>query len=120
MRRTNESWRHTLRDTAKIKIDCDAVKLIDVNDNGSGAGRSAISRAYRKKGPSMPTHVPQMSITLVPPPGTTEALEVGCTCQLIAHESVTQEREPAGMLIDPDPNCPLHGTGRDGSSTILI
>jgi hypothetical protein len=31
---------------------------------------------------------------------------------LIAHEVVTQEREPAGMLIDPDPNCPWHGTNR--------
>jgi hypothetical protein len=58
----------------------------------------------------------QTSVTLVPSPGTTEALELGCTCQLIAHESATQEREPAGMLIDPDPNCPLHGTNRDASS----
>jgi hypothetical protein len=57
--------------------------------------------------------------TLVPAPGTTEALELGCTCQLIVHESATQEREPAGMLIDPDPNCPLHGTGRDVSATTL-
>jgi hypothetical protein len=68
----------------------------------------------------MRTHAPQMSMTLVPPPGTSEALEVGCTCQLIAHDSGTQEKEPAGMLTDPDPNCPLHGPGRDGGSTILI
>ena len=68
----------------------------------------------------MPTHAPQTPLTLVPPPGTTEALEMGCTCQLIAHETVTQEREPAGMLIDPDPNCPLHGRGRDGNAAILI
>jgi hypothetical protein len=61
----------------------------------------------------MRTSHPQMSMTLVPSPGTTEALELGCTCQFIAHDAATQEREPAGMLIDPDPNCPLHGTSRD-------
>ena len=58
----------------------------------------------------MRTTSPETSINLIPPSGTTEALELGCTCQFIAHESDTQEREPAGMLIDPDPNCPLHGT----------
>jgi len=52
----------------------------------------------------MRTHAPQTSLTLVPLPGTTEALELGCTCQLIAHESATDEREPAGRLTDPDPN----------------
>jgi hypothetical protein len=56
----------------------------------------------------MRTVAPQMSMTLVPLPGTTEALELGCTCQFIAHESVIHERQPAGMLTDPDPNCPLH------------
>jgi hypothetical protein len=66
----------------------------------------------------MRTDSPQTSTTtLVPGPGTAEALELGCTCQLIAHESAMQEREPAGMLIDPDPNCPLHGTNRAGSAT---
>lgn len=68
----------------------------------------------------MRTSEPQTSVTLVPPPGTTEALELGCTCQLIAHESATQEKEPAGMLIDPDRNCPLHGTNRDDNATRLI
>ena len=47
---------------------------------------------------------------LVPSPGTAEAIELGCTCQLIAHESGTDEREPAGMLMVPDSNCPLHGS----------
>jgi hypothetical protein len=64
----------------------------------------------------MRTDGPQVQSNSVPPPGTTEALELGCTCQVIAHESATQQREPAGMLIDPDPNCPLHGTSRGGSS----
>jgi len=68
----------------------------------------------------MRTDAPQMSTTLIPSPGTTEALELGCTCQLIVHESTTQEREPAGRLIDPDPNCPLHGTNRGGSATTSI
>ena len=69
----------------------------------------------------MRTVAPQMSMTLVPLPGTTEALELGCTCQFIAYESVIHEREPAGMLTDPDPNCPLHKQkSRDGSSTILV
>jgi hypothetical protein len=68
----------------------------------------------------MPTHARQTSVTLLPAPGTTEALELGCTCQLIAHEITIQEKEPAGMLMDPDPNCPLHGTGRDSSAAISI
>jgi hypothetical protein len=63
----------------------------------------------------MRTDAPQTLITLVPAPGTTEALELGCTCQIIAHESASLEREPAGLLIDPDPNCPLHGTNQDGN-----
>jgi hypothetical protein len=61
-----------------------------------------------------------MSMTLVPSPGTTEALELGCTCKIIAHESAGLEREPAGMLIDPDRNCPLHGTSRDGSALKMV
>jgi hypothetical protein len=65
----------------------------------------------------MRTTSPETSMNLIPPPGTTEALELGCTCQFIAHESDTQERELAGMSIDPDPNCPLHGTNRDVRST---
>jgi hypothetical protein len=52
----------------------------------------------------------QMSMAPGPAPGTTEALELGCTCQFIARDAASQEREPAGMLIEPDPNCPLHGT----------
>ena len=76
-------------------------------------------RPYRRKEPSMRTTSPETSMNLIPPPGTTEALELGCTCQFIAHESDTQEREPAGMSIDPDPNCPLDGTNRDVRSTIF-
>jgi hypothetical protein len=68
----------------------------------------------------MRTDAPQTLITLMPAPGTTEALELGCTCQIIAHESASLEREPAGLLIDPDPNCPLHGTNQDGSSMSAI
>ncbi len=45
-----------------------------------------------------------------PPPGTTEAIAQGCTCRLIAHEAKTDEAEPAGVLVSPDPNCPVHGT----------
>jgi hypothetical protein len=59
---------------------------------------------------------PQVPTNSVPLPGTTEALDLGCTCQVIAHEVAGQEREPAGMMIDPDPNCPLHGTNRDVSA----
>ena len=38
-----------------------------------------------------------------------EAIEQGCTCATIGHESGTGEREPAGMVIAADANCPLHG-----------
>ena len=34
----------------------------------------------------------------VPPPGTTEAIELGCTCPVICHEIKADELEPAGML----------------------
>ena len=68
----------------------------------------------------MRTGAPQMSVTLVPSPGTSEALELGCTCKLIAHDFAGQEREPAGMLIEPDRNCPLHGTRRDDSFPVAI
>jgi hypothetical protein len=46
----------------------------------------------------------------IPQPGTTEAIELGCTCRFIGHESATDELEPAGLLLVPDPNCPLHAT----------
>ena len=46
--------------------------------------------------------------SMLPEPGTTEAIELGCTCRLIAHQSATDEAEPAGMLTVPDANCPLH------------
>jgi hypothetical protein len=49
------------------------------------------------------------SASLLPEPGTTEAIELGCTCRSIGHSSCTDEQEPAGMLMVPDPNCPLHG-----------
>lgn len=52
----------------------------------------------------------QISMTQVPLPGTLEALELGCTCQIIAHRFASQEREPAGILIEPDLNCSLHST----------
>src|SRR6195256_2150057 len=61
-------------------------------------------RPYRGKESSMRTTSPETSMNLIPPPGTTEALELGCTCQFIAHASDTQEREPPGMSIDPDSN----------------
>src|SRR5712691_2293274 len=46
------------------------------------------------------TSAPQMSMTLVPSPGTTEALELSCTCRFIAHESATRRlrRRPAEKL----------------------
>lgn len=44
-----------------------------------------------------------------PRPGTMEAIEAGCTCRFIAHDSKTDELEPAGMLMLPDATCPLHG-----------
>ncbi|MGA7807121.1 hypothetical protein [Bradyrhizobium sp.] len=58
----------------------------------------------------MRTDTPDMSMGAVPAPGTTEALELGCTCRFIGHEAATQEREPAGIYVDADPNCPVHGT----------
>jgi hypothetical protein len=68
----------------------------------------------------MPTHARQTSMTLLPAAGTTEALELGCTCQFIVHESAKEEKQPAGMLMDPHLNCPLHETSRDGSAAISI
>lgn len=56
----------------------------------------------------MRSHVFQESA--LPRPGTTEAIESGCTCRFIGHVSNTDELEPAGMLMIPDANCPLHGT----------
>ncbi len=55
----------------------------------------------------------RMSPTLdytVPPPGTAEAIELGCTCPVIRHETKAHELEPAGMLAAPDANCPVHGS----------
>lgn len=46
----------------------------------------------------------------LPRPGMTEAIESGCTCHFVGHVSNTDELEPAGMLMIPDANCPLHGT----------
>lgn len=46
----------------------------------------------------------------VPPPGTTEALQLGCICHVIYHETKAEELEPAGMLAAPDANCPVHGS----------
>ncbi len=37
-------------------------------------------------------------------------MDLGCTCCLVVHESETNEKQPAGMLMDPNPNCPLHAT----------
>jgi hypothetical protein len=45
--------------------------------------------------------------SMLPEPGTTEAIELGCTCRVIAHQFATDEAEPAGMLTVPDTNCPL-------------
>jgi hypothetical protein len=53
----------------------------------------------------------------MPAPVTTEALELGCICELIPHVSGTAEKEPAGMLLDPNPNCPLHGTAAQPQSS---
>jgi hypothetical protein len=58
----------------------------------------------------MRANAPQTSASLLPAPGTREAAELGCTCRLIEHESGIAEREPAGMLMDPNLNCPLHGS----------
>jgi hypothetical protein len=78
--------------------------------------RRRIARTSRQ----MRTSDPQTSMSPIPQPGTTEALELGCTCQFIAHDTAIREREPAGMLIEPDPNCPLHGTNRDAGSTRAV
>jgi hypothetical protein len=56
-----------------------------------------------------PRAVPTMP-SMLPEPGTAEAIELGCTCHSIAHSSGTDEREPAGMLMIPDQNCSLHGS----------
>ncbi|MGY8665684.1 hypothetical protein Q3C01_25445 [Bradyrhizobium sp. UFLA05-109] len=45
----------------------------------------------------------------LPKPGTAEAIALGCTCAVIAHDSKTDELEPSGMLAAPDANCPVHG-----------
>jgi hypothetical protein len=47
----------------------------------------------------------------LPRPETTEAVEIGCTCRLIGHRCKTDELEPTGMLMAPDADCPLHGSG---------
>jgi hypothetical protein len=57
---------------------------------------------------------PRTSWSSLPEPGTTEAIEPGCTCRSIGHSSATDEQEPAGMLMVPDPNCPLHGAAPIG------
>src|ERR1700730_11895363 len=54
--------------------------------------RRRIARTSRQ----MRTSDPQMPMALIPAPGTTEALELGCTCQFIAHDTAIREREPAG------------------------
>jgi len=58
----------------------------------------------------MRSYARQTSTFLIPRPGTTEAMDLGCTCCSVVHESETNEKQPAGMLMDPNPNCPLHGT----------
>jgi hypothetical protein len=59
----------------------------------------------------MPPHTVPTPISMLPEPGTTEAIELGCTCHSITHSSATDEREPAGMSLVPDANCPLHALG---------
>jgi hypothetical protein len=46
--------------------------------------------------------------SLLPDPGTTEVIGLGCTCRVIAHQSTTDEAVSVGMLMVPDSNCPLH------------
>jgi hypothetical protein len=65
-----------------------------------------------------PRTIPTTS-SLLPEPGTAEAIELGCTCHAIGHTSATDEQEPAAMLTLPDPNCPLHGTGRFGDDKTI-
>jgi hypothetical protein len=79
--------------------------LTIVNDSAHSADRSPLTQ-----GGPMRSGPPQTSTISVPAPGTTDAVELGCTCRFIAHEASDQEREPAGILFDPDPDCPLHGT----------
>ena len=58
----------------------------------------------------MPPHAIPTTPAMLPEPGTADAIGLGCTCHSITHISGTDEREPAGMLMIPDLNCPLHGT----------
>jgi hypothetical protein len=46
----------------------------------------------------------------LPQPGTREAIELGCTCRFIGHDAKLGEVGPAGMVIAPDANCPIHGS----------
>lgn len=46
----------------------------------------------------------------VPAPGTTEAVELGCTCRVIGHEARTDEAAPATIFAAPDANCLVHGS----------
>jgi hypothetical protein len=46
----------------------------------------------------------------LPPPGTPEAIELGCTCRLVTHDSKLEELAPSGMLVALDANCPVHGS----------
>jgi hypothetical protein len=48
--------------------------------------------------------------SMLPEPGTTEGIECGCTCPVIAHQTATDEAELSGVLMMSDANCPLHGT----------
>ena len=63
---------------------------------------------------------PQRPMDHEPLPGTTEAIELGCTCQVITHETAVHEHEPSGGLIEPDPNCPLHGTTQTAGAASVI
>ena len=45
-----------------------------------------------------------------PRPGTSEAIELGSTCRFIGHDAKLEEVGPAGMVIAPDANCPIHGS----------
>jgi hypothetical protein len=57
----------------------------------------------------MLTGATPITASILPEPGTTAAIELGCICHSIAHKAAMDERDPAGMLMVPDPNCPLHG-----------
>jgi hypothetical protein len=67
---------------------------------------------------TMRPHVTPTAASLLPEAGTTEAIERGCTCRSIGHWSATDELEPAGMLLVPDANCPLHGTATRSSGAV--